>query len=424
MKRIEKTLSENPKITDYKINISKKESFELFFVKGKLETVRRTDTCDKEVTVYCAHGDFLGDAQFIVYPSTSDSELVSLADEAAEKALLIDNKPYAIPDAETGAFQVESNFREYTLEELAAQVAKTVFQSNSIANGSLNSVEVFINRHTQQVANSKGLNKTQIRYTAMMEAIPTYNGSEQSVELYQQYNFSSFQREDLSKEVSAMMDAAKARYEAIKPDFPMDCKVILHHQEIAQLFGEIAGQLNYGSIYTHSSVFQKGEAIQKNPTGDLLQITMVGQAEGCVDSSLFDSDGLSLGSIEIIRDGIAVNYFGSNRYGQYLNEVPTGNLRCLCAAPGSAKAMDFDEKQYLEIVSMSGLQIDFYTDYIGGEVRLAYYFDGKKKIPVTGISISGKVSEVLQSIRLSDTVSVHDSYNGPDRAILSNMKIF
>ena len=44
-------LRANEKVSGYKINIHKKESMELFFVKGKLETVRRTNTCDKEVPV-------------------------------------------------------------------------------------------------------------------------------------------------------------------------------------------------------------------------------------------------------------------------------------------------------------------------------------------------------------------------------------
>ena len=73
---------------------------------------------------------------------------------------------------------------------------------------------------------------------------------------------------------------------------------------------------------------------------------------------------------------------------------------------------------------MSGLQVDSYNDYIGGEVRLAYYHDGEKLIPVTGVSISGKLEDVLNKLRLSGTSTVHNGYMGPDKAILSDMKIF
>ena len=82
------------------------------------------------------------------------------------------------------------------------------------------------------------------------------------------------------------------------------------------------------------------------------------------------------------------------------------------------------EGSYLEVVSMSGLQVDFYSDYIGGEVRLAYYRDRETVTPVTGISISGQLGDVLNHIRFSSETAVFDGYSGPSKAILSGMKIF
>ena len=73
---------------------------------------------------------------------------------------------------------------------------------------------------------------------------------------------------------------------------------------------------------------------------------------------------------------------------------------------------------------MSGLQVDFYNDYIGGEIRLAYYHDGEKVTAVTGVSISGSLNEVLQDIRLSQKIGIHDDYCGPEKAILQHLKIF
>jgi predicted Zn-dependent protease len=68
--------------------------------------------------------------------------------------------------------------------------------------------------------------------------------------------------------------------------------------------------------------------------------------------------------------------------------------------------------------------VDFYSDYIGGEVRLAYYCDGGKTVPVTGVSVSGKLSEVLESIRFSRETGIYNGYCGPCKAILQNMNIF
>lgn len=421
MKTVMQLLKANPKVSDYKINIHNKESYELFFVKGRLETVRCTDTCDKEVTVYVDHGDYKGDAQFFVYPSTTPQQISQLIDEAVAKALLIENQGYTLPGVETGTFAVESNFSGYTPAELAAIISKAVFDANDVVNASLNSVEVFLNKHTETVLNSRGLDKTQVRYDAMVEAIPTYNGEAQSVELYELYHFSSLDLDAIRQEIGGKMSQVKARYEAIRPDFPMDCACILNSYELSELFWAIAQNLNYASVYSHTSLFSKGDAIQKAPVGDLIGITMAGQVKGSIRSAKFDSDGIALGSIRLVEDGKAVNYYGSNRYGQYLGETPTGVLPCIVADPGAAGT---PEGKYLDVVSMSGLQVDFYNDYIGGEVRLAYYCDGETVTPVTGISISGKLSEILDHIRLSAQTTIYNGYSGPDKAILSHMKIF
>lgn len=424
MKTVKELLDRHPQVSGYKIQVRSKESYELFFVKGKLETVRRTDTCDKEVTVYVDHDRFKGDAMFFIYPSTTDEQLSALIDEAVANALLVNNENYELPAPEEGDYEVESNFRNYDPADLAAVISGAVFDANQVEHAALNSVEVFVNKHTLTVHNSRGLCKTQHSYSAMVEAIPTYNGAEQSVELYEQYNFITLDENALRREISGKMAEVKARYEAAKPEQPLACPVVLNAGELAVLFSSIAGDLNYGSVYTHSNLFHKGDSIQKTPEGDLIGITMAGEADGCVSSAKFDGDGLSLGSIRLVDGGKAVNYYGSNRYGQYLGETPTGELHCLLADAGSAPASAFAEGPYLEIISMSGLQVDFYNDYIGGEVRLAYYHNGDQITPITGISISGALGEVLDHLRLSDQIIARNSYRGPDKAILHRMKIF
>ena len=424
MKKVIALLNGNSRVSDYKINTHRKESCELFFVKGKLETVRRTDTCDQEVTVYVRHGEFMGDARFFLYPSTTQEQTARLMEEAVEKALLIQNPAYELPAGEIGSYQVASNFAQSDMMELAGQVSQTVFAANTQERATLNSVEVFINRHTESVLSSRGVDKTQVRYDAMLETIPTYTDDKQSVELYHQYNFSAMDPAALTEEITRKLQEVKGRSEAVTPEAVAPCKVILCELELSELMRSIASDLNYGSVYSHSNLFSKGDAIQKAPTGDLLGITMAGEAPGCVRSAKFDSDGLALGSMRIVDGGKAVAYYGNNRYGQYLGETPTGELRCLIADAGSAEEAEFVTGPYLQVLSMSGLQVDFYNDYIGGEVRLAYYHDGTTCRAVTGISISGKLSQVLDSIRLSKQTAVFGSYTGPRQAILEHMKIF
>ena len=210
----------------------------------------------------------------------------------------------------------------------------------------------------------------------------------------------------------------------MKPDFSIDCKVILNKQELGELFGTISHDLNFSAVYSHANLYHKGDDIQTAPIGDKITITMAGSVPGNIRSSHFDGDGMTLKDTTIVNDGKAVAYYGANRFGQYLDEVPTGNLRCIQVAPGSACEKCLTAAPYLEVLSMSGLQVDPFNDYIGGEIRLAYYNDGSTIIPVTGISITGSLKEVLSSIRLSCETAVDDGYSGPAKAIVKNMKIF
>ena len=123
MRTLSILLREKPGVTDYIINTHEKKSYEMFFVKGKLETVRCTNTCDTSVTVYAAHDAFLGHADFFVYPSTTEEQVKGLIEEAVQKALLINNKPYSLPADEAGEYTVESNFSEFSPDALAAVVA-------------------------------------------------------------------------------------------------------------------------------------------------------------------------------------------------------------------------------------------------------------------------------------------------------------
>ena len=123
-------------------------------------------------------------------------------------------------------------------------------------------------------------------------------------------------------------------------------------------------------------------------------------------------------------DSLNVKGHYMTRYGQYLGvQEPSGSLECIQAAPGTMTEADMKKAPYIECASLSGLQLDLYNDYIGGEIRLAYYFDGEKTVPVTGITMSGKLSQVLSSLRLSQAVCVEGEYQGPRRLLMPGISV-
>lgn len=150
---------------------------------------------------------------------------------------------------------------------------------------------------------------------------------------------------------------------------------------------------------------------------------MVKEIPGSIESAAFDSDGLDLRDRTVIKDGVVVAKYGVNRFAQYLGEEPTGALHCGRVEKGTVTQEELDSKPYLEIMSMSGLQVDLFSDYVGGEIRLAYYHENGKKIPVTGISMSARLSEVLKSLRMTEKTIAQADYEGPEKFILKGMSI-
>ena len=422
MDRVINILKNTSGISDWKVNSARVESCELFFVHKNLETVRSTDTTDIKATVYVAHDGALGEATFSVYSSYNDEKIAEEIEKAKKKAGIIANQPYSIPEAEAGHYDSNSNFVNYKPHELASLISKACFEADTVQGGSINALEIFVYCDEIKVKNSRGIDKTQIKYRAMVEAIPTFNGDE-SVELYEQYNFTEFDHALVLDEISKKMREVKDRYEAKAPESKLSCPVVLDAPELEQLISNFIGNLNFSAVYQHSNAFGIGDDIQKDACGDRLTVSMCGAVKGSVRSSSFDGDGVTLVDRKIIEGGKASALWGGTRFAQYLGEVPTGNLGCISVECGTLTDAEKTSKPYFRCASMSGLQVDIYNDYIGGEVRLGYYFDGEKEIPVTGISISGKLSVALANMRLSNEATTYESYYGPKCAIFEGIEI-
>ncbi len=421
---IQKLLGQNREISGFRIVSTKTDSYELFFVHRKLETVRATDTDTVSVTVYVNHDGKVGDSTFSVYGSMGEAEVADRIAAAAERARLVFNEPYELPEGGVLEAELPSNLRDAEPRALAAGIADAVFAADCVEGGSINATEIFLYRDTVRVVNSRGIDKTQVKYRAMIEAIPTFTEGEDSVELYEAYRFTDFDPARVTSEIAEKMQEVSLRRRAQKPATPMTARVVLRSKEIGELMSELAGDLNYANVYAQGNLHKKGEALQGDtPSGDPLTLTLCGQVRGSGNSAFFDGDGVALTDTTVIRNGSVSAYYGTHRFASYLGEPETGDLPCLRLEPGSLTADELNAEPWIECVSLSGLQVDLYNDYIGGEIRLAYLHRDGESLPLTGITMSAKLSDVLGSLRLSDTTSVNDNYEGPDRMLLRGMAI-
>lgn len=144
MKDLIALLKGNQAISGYRVASVTRKTYELFFVHRKLETVRATDTVDTNVTVYVDHDDKVGDSTFAVYGSMTDDEISAKINEAADRARLVFNQPYELPEGGTESEELESNMKDEAPSTLAAKIADAVFAADCMPGGSINATEIFL----------------------------------------------------------------------------------------------------------------------------------------------------------------------------------------------------------------------------------------------------------------------------------------
>lgn len=404
-------------ITDWKVIINHTKTTECFYILNNLETTRKTDTTEYEVTVYRKHENYMGQATIKIPHKMTDKELNKLISDAVYSANLVQNEPFEIVKGTEKLVFEGKELCENPLETID-KVAQ-IFINVSTPNNKFNSLEVFYNTTTTQIINSQGVDYKKTLNSLEVEAIPSFDGENEKVEIYKFYRYKEIDYDTIKQDAIDALNEVELRFNAEKPQEKIVIDVILRDNSIIQLVRELISTSSYASVYKKSALFKLNDFIQKDAKGDLLTITLAPLTE--YDG--FDSDGVLLKPTTIVDNGKLINYFGDNQYAYYLGIKPTGKLLFTKLEPGNKSIQEMKTKPYLEILSLSGLQVDIYNSYIGGEVRLAKYFDGNKTIPLTGFSFSGNLNEILKDIELSKEKYVSTSYEGPKYIKLKNLEI-
>mgnify|MGYP002624166942 CR=1 FL=1 len=422
MRNLDKILNERKDINGYLITEKTEESFQLFFVKDRLETIRKTNVLDQKVMVYVSHDDFLGSFEFSVLASDTKASLAKKLDQAVYTAKLINNKKFDLVKGEKSNHNLKSNISKYDFKELGYEIYNVSREAIKETGGDINALEIFINKNTEKVINSSGVNRKMQSYNIFVEAIPTWNGENESVELYEAISVSEFNKEALKEELVESLNNVRARYEAKKLDNLGKYDIVLTPSENSMLFSDISRILSYAALYQHFNFYNLGDMVSESKK-DKINIKAKGSIKGSTNSRAFDQDGFLLTEKELVKDNKVVGFYGANKFAQYVGMDATGNLPCIEVKKGSLTDNELAKIKHIECVSFSGLQVDLISDYIGGEVRLGYLVENGERKPVTGFTISAKLSDVLNNIRLSNKDTVYRNYKGPKKVLLRNMNV-
>ena len=411
---------ENKNVSKWLIKEVNTKSLEQFFVLQKLETTRCVDTKEIYVTIYKEFEEnnrkYLGNYSFIINHNISNKELDILIDEALYASNFVKNEYYELVKSDKKKSYKDKN-KPSNPFELLQDIAK-IYIDSSNETCMFNSLELFYNESEIHLLNSEGVDYKKDVFKIMVEAIPSYKDESFKTELYRMFTYDFINMDKIKEDSENAIKDVLLRAKAIKNNFKGKTNIILKDENVRELFFELISTINYNSVYSKSNFKSIGEDLQINPKNKLT-LSLIPSSK----ADYFDSDGVLLKETLVVSEGKINDYYGNNRFAYYLNMKPNGILNKIKVKKGSKSIDKLKSKPYIEIIDLSGIQLDLYAGYIGGEVRLANYFDGKDIYPISGFSFSGNLNNCINEFELSKEETNINGYVGAKYVLLKNIEI-
>ena len=404
----------------YEIREVTENNSEQYYVKGLLETIRNIQVVETNVMIYVKNiingKTYLGNSDFNISKNISKQELKQAISDAVKKASYVHNEAYELTKVDKNKKYFYTPLQEEPMVIL--QKIAEIFNNETTDNLKFNALECFFKERMVEFVNSNGVHLKKKTFTINVEAIPSYYSKDFKTELYRMFTYDNLDYEKIKKDAKLALLDVDNRGKAVKIENVNKCNVILRSEHIKELLKEFISTFNYNAVYSHSNLKNVGDDVQNNPKQSLnIDLDKRSKAD------FFDSDGVILNKHPLIKNGKLINYFGPNRFAQYLNVKPSGNLPKIILSKGHKSIETLKKKPYIEIIDLSGIQVEAYSSYVGGEVRLALYYDGKTIKPISGFSFSTNLNETLNTMELSKETDKINNYEGPAFMKLENVDI-
>lgn len=424
--RIKSILSNSGSISAWKIVEQNISSDEFFFIRKNLDMNRAKEVRHFNVTVYRDFEEdgvkYRGSSSVKIHPSMSEDEIKSAVDGAVFASGFVRNRYY--PLAEPSDYPVLSEQDDRTSSEIVSKIIEESAKADSMNDGWINSSELFIDHVYTRIVNSNGVDVSFTGSRGSFEFITNWKKDFEEIELYKYLGFAKPDPAFISSSIVNMLNDAGERATAQDATPSGNMTVLLTGEPAASLFSYYYMQSSARYSYEKTSTIKIGENIHgENPSGDTVTLTLEPTLQDSSESAPFDEDGVPLKSVKIFDRGVLKRYWGNTRYSYYLGSEPTGIIKNIKIEPGSKSTTELKSSPYLEASIFSDFQIDNVTGDFGGEIRLGWYYDGEKTIPVTGGSISGNMNSVQKEMYFSKETQKINNFIGPKTIKLLNVSV-
>jgi len=419
IKTILEVLNSNSNIYNYNVSETITDSYQLFFIKQDLDMNREAVVTKYNVTIYTLENDKIGEVSFKLFDSMDKQEIENKIKEQIKLCKYTANKMFTFPrKKETKPVTKDKTFDGYSLKDAAFIAADALFEADKYENGYINSSEIFINYEENHFYDKAGNNFVYTKVYGQIEFIVTFTSKVEEIELYKFIDFGTLDANYIQQEANKLFIEAGARSKAIPTPAIKNAKVMLTGDMVKEYFNAFANRARVESVYRNFTNYKEGMVIQDKEECDKLYISLVPTMKGSTKGRPYDEDGVVLKKTQIIENGVVKSLWGSNSISQYLDKNVVGNIQNIVAGAGSISEEDLKNEEYVELVSLSGFDIDPITGDFGSEIRLAYYYKDNTRVAITKGSVSGNVLDTLNEVRFAFEKKQQNDFEGPKFVLL------
>ncbi len=410
-------------LDDWIIHKIKATSTELFVIDSQVDMPRIKSIMEYQVEVFMdseVDGKKCRGHAFVKMGGTvSKEEFKQKVEEAKLAALKLHDEYYELPKRLVSLNMVESE--DSQLERLKG-IVDTLVSIETKENERINSFEVYVKNVGNHIVTSRG---SDIRYRNKynnMEVVVNVNDEQHEIEIVYEDSFDLKSEEELRQDILKVLERGNDRLKAQKNIYAPK-NVIISGKNVLAFKDYFTYKVNAFAAYVKASNVGINDPIFKGEIkGDVVNMKVYRHLPGASNNAPCGGAGTPAKNATIIEDGICKNYVGNYRYAYYMNVpcIPTIHLEL---AGGKKSIAELKREPYLECVEFSDFQVEPDTGEFAGELRLGYYFDGEKIIPVTGGSISGDLGELGHEFYLSKETKQYDNDIFPLSVLLKGATI-
>ena len=415
MKRILDAL-EAAGVRDWSVAEIRNEGAELYFVKKQLDTRRAKDTTVYRVTVFRNEDGKTGQNTIKLLASYADGKMIQDIRDAYTAAGFAMNPGYGLPEpVKAPLVKKEGPLFELPLAEIAGRMAKAAFRADTRSDSFLNSLEVFANRGTVRVVTSRG---TDVSWeTASVNGEFVVQSKEpEDVEMFFLFEYDTFAEDALAAKAAEALTFVNDRAVAKKivPSGKYD--VLISGENAAEFMNYYLARSSSMMIFSHYSQWEIGKDVTGAGT-DPLDLTLRA-------TDPYSLEGVPMKDRPLLEKGVLRTIHGGQRFAEYLGIEPTGMYgKTSCENGGTASFEAFRKRPVIWPVMFSSFDIDNMSGDFGGEVRLGYWSDGERTVPVTGFSISGNLIDAQKTMETTTDRYTSKSYDGPFAFLVKDVTV-